>query len=538
MCQTGRQRRRPLWGAENRGRPVPEEPPSLAAAMWSEGSAHPPAPRGPVPSTTPLTRLGTGTARLLRHTLLLAVALVCVYGTHAALAQEGAVDREGLLNVGDRKQLLFDAAFFDSHSGWIFRVCPPRKTGEPSLVADRPWESFIINAWHTVMEDGGRYRMWYEAYDKTYTSDFQARYCYAESTDGIHWTKPSLGLETFDGSTDNNILFNQLGGGPTHGGTVFLDPTAPPDVRYKFIYLSGDGVGAGLSADGIHWRRYEGGHVLAVPSDTQTVALWDDRLERYVCYCRLWTHNRTIGRSESADFLHFPAATEVLGCDALDPPDTDMYNNAAIKYPYADNAYFIFTSMYHHATDTLDVQLAVSRDGVSWSRPERRPFIANGEPGEFDDAAIYCGVGLLRMGDELSMYYYGSRVKHNQNEPKYVSYGGTYSRAVLLLDGYVAAVAGLVPAEFTTYPLTFSGSRLGLNARVRESGYVRVELQGEDGAPLPGFALDDCVPLAGDNVRHTVSWKAGADLSALAGKPTRMRVVARDASLYAFQFAR
>ena len=37
--------------------------------------------------------------------------------------------------------------------------------------------------------------MWYEAYDKSYTSDLQARYCYAESSDGIHWDKPSLGIE-------------------------------------------------------------------------------------------------------------------------------------------------------------------------------------------------------------------------------------------------------------------------------------------------------------------------------------------------------
>jgi hypothetical protein len=315
-----------------------------------------------------------------------------------------------------------------------------------------------------------------------------------------------------------------------------VDPTAPPEERYKFIYLAGEAVGAGLSADGLHWRRCERGPILPVGSDTQTVGFWDARFGKYVSYCRLWTHGRTIGRSESADFFHFPPPVEVLGCDAHDPPDTDMYNSAALKYPFAENAYLIFTSLYHHPTDTLDVQLAVSRDGVHWSRPERRAFLANGEPGSMDEATIYCAVGVLRRGDELSMYYHASRARHNEVQPKWLSRDGVYTRAVLRLDGYVALVAGLVPAEFTTHPLRFSGHRLELNANIRPGGWVRVELQDAAGKSLPGFTLDDCVPLQGDSVRHVVRWQGGADLSALAGKPTKMRCSVRDGSLYAFQF--
>lgn len=446
-----------------------------------------------------------------------------------------------LYGVSDRKQLLFDDAFFESQQGFWRRVCPPRKTGERNLIADKPWEGFIINAWSTVMEDEGKFRMWYEAYDKTYGGDDQARYCYAESSDGIRWTKPNLGLETFDGSKENNILFNRLGGSSNHGGTVFKDPTAPPDERYKFIFLSCDpdrknwAVYGGHSPDGLHWTRYPGGPILNVGSDTQTVGFWDETLQRYVSYCRLWTHGRTIGRSESANFLEFPLAGEVLGCDEQDPPDTDMYNSAAVKYPYAANAYFIFTSMYHHPSDNLDVQLAVSRDGVNWTRPERRPFIPNGEPGAFDDATVYCGVGLIRKGDELWMYYHGSRARHNQVYPQHISYEGVYSRAVLTLDRYVAMDASVMPAEFVTKPLTFTGTRLEINADVRPKGELRFELQDAEGKALPGFALEDCQPLQGDSLRHLVSWKGG-DLKALAGKPTRLRCVARDASLYAFQF--
>jgi hypothetical protein len=457
---------------------------------------------------------------------------------------EETVDYSYILDVGDRKQLLFDDAFLESHTGFWWRAIAPTKTAGHNLVADKPWEDFIVNAWCTVMEDEGKYRMWYEAYDKSRASDIQARYCYAESSDGIHWEKPSLGICEFDGSRDNNIVFNDLGGEGVHGGTVFRDPTAPPEERFKFCYLgpAGDGqyaVRGAVSPDGLHWTARGQEPILRVSSDTQTVCFWDDRLSKYVIYCRLWTPSRTVGRSESPDFLHFPDAVEVLGCDDHDMPDTDLYNSAAIKYPYADNAYFIFTSAYHHDGDNLDVHLATSRDGVHWSRPSREPVIPNGPPGSMDDATCYCAVGLLQTGpDELSMYYHASRARHNQVEPQFLTSDGVYTRATLRPDRYVALDAAQGPAEFLTKPLTFSGERLEVNADVRPDGWVRLELQDAGGKVLPGYALDDCAPLRGDRLNHTVVWKGGGDLSALAVKTVRIRCLAKDASLYALQFAR
>jgi hypothetical protein len=182
------------------------------------------------------------------------------------------------------------------------------------------------------------------------------------------------------------------------------------------------------------------------------------------------------------------------------------------------------------------VQLAVSRDGVHWTRPERKPFIANGPPGSLDDATLYMGPGLMRQGDELWQYYFASRARHNQVYPQWESYGSTYTRVTLPLDRYVAMDASAMPATFTTHPLTFTGSRLEANADVRPDGYVRFELRDEAGQALPGFALADCQALAGDSLRHVVKW-AGGDLRALAGRKTMLYCEARDASLYAFQFA-
>jgi hypothetical protein len=57
------------------------------------------------------------------------------------------------------------------------------------------------------------------------------------------------------------------------------------------------------------------------------------------------------------------------------------------------------------------------------------------------------------------------------------------------------------------------------------------------GSPLPGFALSDCPDIFGDKVAGTARWKGGDDLSALSGKPVRLRIRLRDASLFAFRFA-
>lgn len=458
------------------------------------------------------------------------------------LGEEVPVDYSFIYEVGSEKQLLMDEAFFEKKENISLKVHPPVKTGEKNVISDKPWESFVIN-WHSFMEDvaedGSKvYRLWYEAYDSSYHGDLEARYCYAESKDGVHWTKPNLGLVEFNGSRQNNILFGNLGGKGVHGGSVFKDPVAPPTERYKFIFLSSAGVDGAYSADGIHWTPYSKSPILAVGSDTQQVCFWDARLKKYVAFCRLWTAGRTVGRSESEDFQHFPPAKEVLRADAKDPADTDLYNSAAIHYPYAANAYFIFTSVYQHKPDTLHVELATSRDGVHWQRPERVPFIPLGKPGEWDCGHVYAGAGLLRIGDSLSMYYQGYSHTHNQQIPSGVHAEGVYSRCTLRLDGYVSADAPAQGGWFVTPVLTISGRRLEINAETRGKGQLLIELQDENGKPIPGYSLQDCRPVRGDSVRQVVTWKGHKDMKALKTNRVRMKVEMKDASLYAFQFAR
>ena len=85
-------------------------------------------------------------------------------------------------------------------------------------------------------------------------------------------------------------------------------------------------------------------------------------------------------------------------------------------------------------------------------------------------------------------------------------------------------------------PLTFSGNRLELNVATSAAGGVRVELQDDAGRPYPGFSLDECHEIIGDEIARTVSWSGGPDVSELAGRPVRVRFVFNDADIYAICF--
>ncbi len=65
---------------------------------------------------------------------------------------------------------------------------------------------------------------------------------------------------------------------------------------------------------------------------------------------------------------------------------------------------------------------------------------------------------------------------------------------------------------------------------------MRVEIQNATGNPIPGFALDDCPEIIGDEIGRVVAWKGGPDVSQLTGRPVRLRFAMKDADLFAFRF--
>jgi hypothetical protein len=129
--------------------------------------------------------------------------------------------------------------------------------------------------------------------------------------------------------------------------------------------------------------------------------------------------------------------------------------------------------------------------------------------------------------DEISLY-----VTERTLQEK----GGVIRRYSLRVDGFVSLHAPLFGGELVTRPLRFTGSRLSLNVATSAAGSVRIEIQDEDGMPLPGFSLADCHPVYGDSLDQAVAWKDSPDLKVLNGKPIRLRIEVQDADLYSYQF--
>ncbi|HRE83233.1 MAG TPA: hypothetical protein PLN52_19470, partial [Opitutaceae bacterium] len=117
-----------------------------------------------------------------------------------------------------------------------------------------------------VIKDGDRYRMWYypvglktpgNARRADLKNVSQGPVCYAESDDGIRWTKPVLDQVEFKGSRKTNAV--ALPDALVEGVHVIKDESDPdPARRYKMVYNAHNGktwvFRTATSSDGTQWR--------------------------------------------------------------------------------------------------------------------------------------------------------------------------------------------------------------------------------------------------------------------------------------------
>lgn len=148
---------------------------------------------------------------------------------------------------------------------------------------------------------------------------------------------------------------------------------------------------------------------------------------------------------------------------------------------------------------------------------------------------MYMAIGMLRVGDEIWMYYTGFDFTHGAYTPE-SRHKGVISRLVQRMDGFVSADAAYEGGELTTVPIRFSGSHLFLNIDTGALGFARVEIQDGRGRPLPGFRADDCKRINGNFIRHEVHWNGKSDVGSLSGQVVRLRFVMRSTKLYSYQF--
>ncbi len=107
------------------------------------------------------------------------------------------------VNIGSRLEPLFDNFLIEAIEGGAELKLHQPVSREVAITFDEPWEG-NASGYPTVFQDGDIYRMYYRGHryvidDPPFRQAQSEAVCYAESKDGIHWTKPNLGLHKWPG---------------------------------------------------------------------------------------------------------------------------------------------------------------------------------------------------------------------------------------------------------------------------------------------------------------------------------------------------
>jgi len=483
--------------------------------------------------------------------------------------------------IGDRRELFVDEFLIQQKTHLELKLHSPVPK-EVVLTRDAPWEG-TGSDFETIFRDDDIIRMYYMGMELTSVDGSTLRHnpgdpskrrnavvCYAESKDGIHWTRPDLGLFAFNGSKQNNIIWDA----PHLDNFVpFKDanPDCPLSERYKAVSSGEGGLYALKSSDGIHWSYLQKDPIITRGKfDTQNNAFWDPVRKQYWCYVRDFhgtdgnptsdtkTGVRDILVATSKDFLNW---SEPHRLDYGDSPDEALYINGIRPYARAPHLFLGFPARYidrpyspaamrdlpdpehrrarmafspRYGTVLTDGMFMSSRDGKKfhrWDEAFIRPGPERRDNWVYGDAFV--GIGFLETAaehptaePELSLYTHDDHWKRPTR----------LRRNTLRIDGFVSLHAKRQPGEFVSKSITFTGHELSLNFATSAAGSIRVEIQDEAGQPFSGFALADCDELFGDTIDRTVSWQDRTNVSALAGKPIRLRMVLSDADLYSLKF--
>jgi hypothetical protein len=491
------------------------------------------------------------------HTFISVAAVLCLTLSACAYASPAPVV------VDARRQLFLDDTLVASRSN-VRRVTQQASkfAGNPVLTPDEPWENnFAIDA--SVLRENGRYRAWYSTWNGV---------AYAESRDGIHWAKPHLNIVRVDGRQTNFVLHKTAGGPktPTYAelfGVLRDDKDPNPQRRYKMGFLSIEpfkgqgyedtfhkgqrrGLGVATSPDGIHWSLANAFATEAI-CDGMTTWMRDPASGKWVLYGRTqetppavqaawskypwyakWHWGRAVARVESPDFLTWdysrPAsAPVVMAPDLDDVPGTEIYS--MFVFPY-ESVYIGLVQRYIANPDhaTLDYVLAVSHDGVHFTRVEdRQPFMALGGTGEWDRFIhVMSNSPPIEVGDDLRFYYDGRPYRHEPYDGKDSGpMTGAIGFATVKRDRFVALEASFDGGTFETPPLLLKNGALHVNAR-SDAGTTQVEA-----LDAGGKVVARARPIQTDGLDIPVEWETGSRPER--GVPLRLRFTLRNAQLFA-----
>ena len=487
---------------------------------------------------------------------------------------------KGPVYIGSRLETFIDDWIIARLQG-ATRVMHRPSPQNVALVFDEPWEGNTSGV-VTVFQDTDLYRMYYRGSHTDYTEDEVTSYtpdndhdqvvCYAESKDGINWYKPSLGLVEFNGSSDNNIIWDGPG---SYTFAPFKDtnPDCIPDQLYKAIGIGvhKQGLSSFKSQDGINWSLSSSGPIITDGTfDSQNLAFWDPVVGAYREYHRDFypgtnslgnLPGRDIKTATSSDFYQWP---EPIWLNYSPGRIGELYTSQIVPYYRAPHIYLGFPTRYtdrgwsestkslpqldyrrirashseREGTAITDGMLMSSRDGINfdiWPEAFLRPGLK--KVGNWFYGDNYQNHGLIQTEslvegspEEISIFV--SEFSHQSD------YTAKLRRYTLRIDGFVSVQSNLAGGELITRPMIFEGNNLEINFSGSAGSSIRVEIQNSLGYAVPEFSMDKCEEIFGDDLKRIVSWRSDSSLASLNGIPVRLRIELKDADLYSFKFTK
>ena len=462
-----------------------------------------------------------------------------------------------LINVSVGRQLFVDNFLIEKTTLTRTFHYPEYHAGNPVLLPDKEWEKtgsagaafaapFSDGVWFD--ESDNKFKMWYMAGGGSYATNGAGVTCYAESSDGITWTKPSLSVVSGTNIVDK--------GSERDASVVWLDKQETSSAkRYKMFQVAG---GKGnwkyhykTSSDGKTWRDNSTPSQAIADRSTvyknpfRDVWVWSMRhnvrlnsSDAYTVRARDYMENsdpvagNKAAKADLSAFWFGPWPNEQKHPHyANNDGSPGIYNQDAIAYESIMLGFFSVWQGPENDVCEADnvikrnqIMIGYSRDGYSWYREDMSPFMAvNEDRSAWNNGNLQSVVGCpIIMNDKLYFYLSG-RCLEGTNEIT------TTGLATLRRDGF-ASMKGT--GELQTPKLKFTGEYFFVNANV--SGSLKVELLNEDGSVITGFSKDDCKTVTGDSVKQRVEWNGNATLASLKDKNIKVKFYVTDGEIFSF----
>ncbi|WP_373788284.1 hypothetical protein [Jeotgalibaca porci] len=296
-----------------------------------------------------------------------------------------------------RKVYAFDLGIYNPYkmSNAKISVNKAVKEGKPFFGEDyfneddqRLWEVRYDNSYPTVLYDPDlkKYRCYYSTFTTDRGSsrfsleerkevDYQpstnriVSLCYAESEDGVNWTKPNLGITNWKGSKENNIIGHYL-----HGTSILLDEQETNlDKKYKMFTKVDYGNGihymaVAFSKDGLDFGELIVLNDFNPRGDTYNSIIFDDYLNKYVLVTREWRDSmRVTCLATSSDFINWSEIEEIMHPRGF---QNQIYSMPIFKdgdYQIGLASMFHEGDMSHEDYDTVDLELTYSYKYNRWN---------------------------------------------------------------------------------------------------------------------------------------------------------------------------